>query len=70
MNDIGWLFLFMRTFQDNSVLTTLGSPPESSGRSEGSIELFGPLVVEQIIAVREFFELIAKWDEKESSHGN
>lgn len=68
MNDIGWLFLFMSTFEDNSVLTRLGRPPESSDGSQKCSELFGPLAVEQLVAVREFFDLIAKWDEE--SHGN
>jgi hypothetical protein len=70
MNAIGWLFLFMSDFEDNSVQTTGRAQPESSGYSENCARHFASLTVEQIAAVREFFELIAKWDEGNSNHGN
>ncbi len=70
MKDIGWLFLFMSDFEHNSVLATLGSQSESSGCSEKCVAPLKLLTVEQIAAVREFFELIAKWEGKKSSHGN
>jgi hypothetical protein len=67
MNVIGWLFLFMRDFEDTSVLTSLGGYSESWCHSEKSVEPLAHLPFEQIVAVREFFELIAKWEEEESS---
>jgi hypothetical protein len=70
MNDIGWLFLFMSTFQDNSVLTKLRDRPESSRYSEIRAKPLAGLTVEQILAVGQFFELLAKWDEGERRHGN
>jgi len=70
MNDIGWLFLCMSDIADKLVLTTLQGQPESSGHSEERVEPLAPPTVEQIVAVREFFELIAKWEEEESPYGN
>jgi hypothetical protein len=70
MNDIGWLFLFMSELDHNLMPTTLRCQLESSGHLEEYVEPLTPLTVEQIEAVREFFELIAKWDEEKSSHGN
>ena len=70
MNDIGWLFLFMNGFEDKSVLATLRGCQKSLAYSEKCVEPLTPLTVEQIVAVREFFELIAKWDLEKTSHGN
>jgi hypothetical protein len=70
MNDIGWLFLFMSDFENNLVLKALRSPSGSSPRSEKRVESLAPLPVEQIEALGEFFELIAKWDEENSCGGN
>jgi hypothetical protein len=70
MNDIGWLFLSMCDFENNAVRTAVRGQPESlvlSNKYAGSV---ASLTVEQIVAVREFFALIAKWEEEESSHGN
>jgi hypothetical protein len=60
----------MSYFEDNLVLRALPGQPESSAHSEKSAGPFTPLTVEQMVAVREFFELIAKWDEENSYHGN
>lgn len=70
MNDIGWLFLFMSDFENNAVQATVRGQPESLGRSGKYAGTLAPLSVEQILAVREFFALIAKWDEENSGHGN
>jgi hypothetical protein len=70
MNGIGWLFLFMNGFEDKSVLATLRGQQKSLAHTEKCVEPLTPLTVEQIVAVREFFELIAKWDEEKSAHGN
>ena len=70
MNDIGWLFLFMSDFEDNLVRTTPRGHLKLSGLSEECVAHLAPLTVEQIVAVREFFDLIVKWDEEKSSHGN
>jgi hypothetical protein len=64
MHDIGWLFLFMSDFEDKSVLTTLRCQPDSSGQSAECVEPVASLTVEQTVALREFFELIARWDEE------
>ena len=70
MNDIGWLFLSMCDFENNAVRTTVRGQPESLGLSDKNAGSVAPLTVEQIVAVREFFALIAKWDKENSSHGN
>jgi hypothetical protein len=70
VNDIGWLFLFMSDFADNSIQTTVRGQPEPSGRPEqGTKPLVAP-TAEQIVRVREFFNLIAKWEETMPSDGN
>jgi hypothetical protein len=70
MNDIGWLFLFMSDFEDKLALKTLRRKQGPPAHSEKCIEPPAPLTVAQILAVREFFELIAKWDEENLNHGN
>lgn len=70
MNVIGWLLLFMSNFEDKLVLKILRGQPEPSARSEKCVEPLTPLTVEQVVAVGEFVELIAKWDEENSNHGN
>jgi hypothetical protein len=53
--------------------STLKVPPDRSKlfrRSTEYIEVRDVLTVEQIAAVREFFELLAEWDDDESNYGN
>jgi hypothetical protein len=60
----------MSEFEDKVALTTLRGQSESSGHSEKCAEPLASLTVEQIVAVREFFELIANWEQEKSGHGN
>lgn len=70
MNDIGWLFLFMSDFQDKSISNARRSQLEPFAGSESLTDRLASLPIEEIAALREFFELIAKWDERASNRGN
>jgi hypothetical protein len=60
----------MSYLEDKSALIVLPVQTNSLGHSGEGTETLDRLPEEQIVALREFFELLAKWDGEESNHGN
>lgn len=60
----------MSYLEDKSTLIVLPDRSKLLGRSAEHIVTPDCLTDGQIVAVREFFELLAKWDGEESNHGN
>jgi hypothetical protein len=69
MNNIGWLFVFMNEF-DNEFNATERPEFESSGRPQMCAARDDRSEADEVTQLRSFFELIAKWEEEESSHGS
>ncbi len=60
----------MDYIDDKSALTVPPGRSKLFRRSAERIEARDALTMEQIVAVRKFFELLAEWDHEESDYGN
>jgi hypothetical protein len=59
----------MRYFADKSKVTVAPDQSTSQGGSAVRSDLADDLTVQQAIVLREFFELLAKWDEMRRTNG-
>jgi hypothetical protein len=60
----------MSDFDDKSALTISSTQSQLLSHPADCGETLDPLTLREIVAVREFFELLAKWGEEDPSYGN